>query len=142
MKSGDEVCYLVRVRSADKKRLMVVMAKNDNVLRVTDHGPHVKVVSRGPLTPLKGLTFTKVPDKTKHWDVMYWDFAMQVFRRAIKKRQKPDMAIGVLVHYLCNLMGQPEELLLRKLAANRAYIDAAISDEEAHGWEMKALRKP
>lgn len=134
-----QLCYI----AVSQRRKLAIRALLDraNVVRVTDHGTHLKIITRGALAPMKGLTVEQVRDRTTHWDVRYLDFAMEVVRHGNRRKQDPAKTIGVLVHYLANLWGLPESQLLDMLAAQRAYVSAAYTDEEAHGWELPAVRR-
>ena len=134
-------CYLVPCRSEKQKRGLVrALLDLSNVLRVTDHGPHIKVISTKRIARLRGARFILVPDRTKHWDVRYWDFAMTIARHAQRRRQRPRDAFGVIVHYLCNLWGLAEIETLAAIIAGRAHVEHTVTDEQAHGWELRHLR--
>lgn len=135
------ICYLGTCSNKDKPRIFRQLAEWEAVVRITDHDEHIKVISTGPLPEIEGWNRIKVRDKTEHWDVKYWDFAMTIFRYMLKKHQNPVIAIDVLVHYLCNLSLMPESAYLNMLSANRRWIDLTVSDEEDHGWELEALKK-
>lgn len=132
-------CYLgVTKRPQWTKRRLLKVA---GVYRITDHGPHLKVNTTKPLPPIPGFRAILVRDRTTHFDATYWDFALAAFRHATRKRHAASQAIGVVVHYLYNLFGIPEAEHLDVLAANRRWINATMTDMDAHGWEIVALRK-
>ena len=133
-------CYLGYCAQRDKPRVVKALLSNAAVVRVTDHGPHLKVITKRRLPKIRGFDPRLVLDKTTHWDVKYWDFAMAIARHITTKRQSPHDAIGVLNHYLCNVLGLPEPELMDFLASGNRYIQKAYTDEQAHGWEIKALR--
>jgi hypothetical protein len=135
------LCYLGTCDRGTQQAVKRALLRVPGVFRITDHGPHIKINTAKRLPAVRHLKAVQVPDKTTHWDVAYWDFAMAAFRRATTKRQAPHRVIGVMLHYLCNLFGVPESELLDMLAAERRYLERAVTDEEAHGWEMRALNK-
>lgn len=120
-----------------KRRLL----KCRGVYRITDHGTHLKVNTTRRLPRIAGFRAVLVRDRTTHFDPRYWDFAMAAFRRATSRRHGGEQAIGVMVHYLYNLFGLPEAAHLDVLAAGRRYIDATVTDEQAHGWELPYVKK-
>lgn len=132
-------CYLGVTRRPQwtKRRLLAVLG----VYRITDHGPHLKINTTKALPRIAGLRTILVRDRTTHFDARYWDFALDAFRHATKKRHTSTQAIGIVIHYLYNLFGLPEAEHLDVLAANRHWINATMTDMEAHGWEIVALRK-
>lgn len=137
-------CYLgicLRNKQDVKRALLNV----PGVYRITDHGGHIKINTTKRLPTIRNLRTVLVRDRTKHFDARYWDFAMEAFRHA-EKRKHGRQPLGIMIHYLCNLFGETtsEAAYLAMAAAQRAYIDATVSDEDAHGWELpyvQALRK-
>ena len=133
-------CYLLTVPRRYKQAAKNRMARLSCVARITDHGGHIKVIaSKQPPRQKHCGPWVEAEDETTHWDVKYWDFAMAVYRRSLKRGQAPAESMGVMVHYLCNLFGLPEQALLSKLFYDRAFVDAWLTNEEAHGWELDAL---
>lgn len=134
-------CYLGVCRG-DKEKIKRRLVAIPGVYRITDHGSHVKVNTTKPLPAVRGFRAIRTRDRSTHWDVKYWDFCMDAFRYATKKRHDRK-ALDVLLHYLVNLFGEGdrEEEFYAMLAANRRWINRAWTDERAHGWEITALRK-
>lgn len=134
-----EYCYLALC--GPKRKTISALLRDTNVLRVTDHDSHIKVVTRRPWKVPDGIVAERVKDQTTHWDVEYWAFAMMIARHTQSKRQDPAQAFKVMVHYLANLWVLPEAEFCEWVAAGRRYLSAAVSDEEAHGWELPIVER-
>jgi hypothetical protein len=135
------LCYLALCEPPSaKQRLKATLAMLPQVYRVTDHGGHIKINATRPLPAIKGLHAIKVKDQTTHFDAVYWDFAMAAFKHATTKKHGAQ-ALGVMAHYLINLFGVPEAEWHEYAAASRRYLNAAVSDEEAHGWEFPHIER-
>jgi hypothetical protein len=135
-------CYLFDTRGSVggyHEKLKRDLLQRPGVYRITDHGTHLKVNTTKPLPAHWEAVLVK--DQTTHWDATYWDFALAAFRHSVKRGHDSKKAVGVLIHYLCNLYGfyTTEAELLELLAAGRRWTDKTVTDEAAHGWELKAL---
>lgn len=133
-------CFIAIVNGS-KRGAIQGLLRYERVLRVTDHGSHIKIVVRGALPKVCGVHAMAVRDRTTHWDVRYWDFATEIARHTWTKGQEPHRSIAVLLHYLANIFVLPEAELLDMIAANRRFVGAAVTEEEAHGWELPYLQK-
>lgn len=143
MRKRREQVYLIPLEPyEDEVPLKRRLARCPGVYRITSHGGHLKVNSLLPLKLKREVVV--VPDQTTHWDPKYWDFAMRAFRYAVRKGHDNNRALSVMIHYLCNLFvarryGEAEYLAAAGLA--RARLEATMTEEEAHGWELAALRR-
>lgn len=122
-----------------KQSIKATLALAKGVYRVTDHGGHIKVNSAKPLPKIAGFHCLKVRDQTTHFDARYWDFTMDAFRYAVKKGH--GSALGIMVHYLINVFGVPEVEFHEFAASSRRFLNASMTDEEAHGWEFPHIAK-
>jgi hypothetical protein len=136
-------CFIaICVPPKSKQATKATLALTPGVFRVTDHGAHIKVnATRRRLPAIAGMHALRVRDRTRHFDAAYWDFAMAAFRHATKKRHAKEQAMGVMFHYLANLFGIPEPEWCEREAAGRRYLNAAYTDEEAHGWEFPHVER-
>lgn len=133
-------CYLGRYQNKDRDRIMRALMAAKFVITITDHGPHLKVITRRGAPPrVVGVSWRFVKDRTTHWDRKYWDFAMAVGRHATLNRRDKMTSLRVMIHYLFNLFGLPEAEALELIAAERRYLIATVTDRQAHGWELDAL---
>ncbi len=139
------MCYIGICAKGQKNRVKRALARLDVVYRITDHGSHLKVKANGPLPTIRGFRTVLAPDKTKHWDEAYWDFAHAAFKRCTQRRQNPKMALAVMIHYCFNLLGTGSETrYLANMAKRRAKSARRITDKMAHGWEfphVQALKR-
>ena len=119
-----------------KQRIKAALALQRGVVRVTDHGEHIKINTTRALRPVPGLLAAEVRDQTKHFDVRYWDFAMEAYRHSLRQKHTREQMLGVMFHYLANLLGVPEPEWCERESAGRRYLNASVTDEEAHGWEL------
>ena len=66
---------------------------------------------------------------------------MAAFRRSVERKQDA-RALGVMLHYLCNLFGvRDEPMFYARLAVRRAAFDARVTGRVAHGWEYRHLKQ-
>lgn len=122
-------------------RVKIALLRNPSVRRLTDHGTHLKVHTTKALPSIRGFRTILTKDHTTDWDSFYWEPAMVIARHVVKRRHPTSDALGVIVHYLALLLGVPEAEFCDLTAARRRWLNATLSDEEAHGWELTALRK-
>lgn len=133
-------CYLGICKGRSRQDIKRELVGVEGLLRITDHETHLKVISEEELPPIVGFATTCVEDKTGHWDVHYWDIAMEGFCYAVKKGHDRK-ALDVLVHYLCNLFGEPEQEYYEYLAKKRRLIDANTAESDGQDWEREALKE-
>lgn len=147
-------CWLIPLRQY-KHRWRVAetikdfLIRDPRVLRIIDHGTHLKVtMARDAKPPALTPGSRRVRDRTMHQlDGMLWGFITAAYRHCVKQGHDPELAAAVLVHYTWNLFLEggvaangTEDVWLAGLALTRAKIMARVSDRQAHGWELAALK--